>query len=158
MSILFLYECGVFLKYRQNNVDYAMSTSNEFDDEDDAAELKFTSDIKDCETLLISEVYLILQKRRQEMDEQEIFVQPNENFMRCYEYVQAFARFRSQESVRDLRALLEHKNFHRFEVAQLGSLCPESAEEAKSFIPSLHSKIDDSDLEFLLRELSPHFS
>ncbi|KAL1286236.1 DNA-directed RNA polymerase II subunit [Trichinella pseudospiralis] len=129
-----------------------MSTSNEFDDEDDAAELKFTSDIKDCETLLISEVYLILQKRRQEMDEQEIFVQPNENFMRCYEYVQAFARFRSQESVRDLRALLEHKNFHRFEVAQLGSLCPESAEEAKSFIPSLHSKIDDSDLEFLLRE------
>ncbi|KAL1238353.1 DNA-directed RNA polymerase II subunit [Trichinella spiralis] len=48
-----------------------MSAANEFDDEDDAAELKFTSEIKDCETLLISEVYLILQKRRQEMDEQE---------------------------------------------------------------------------------------
>lgn len=35
-----------------------------------------------------------------------------------------------------------------------GTLCPESAEEAKTLIPSLANKISDADLDDLLKEIS----
>jgi len=35
----------------------------------------------------------------------------------------------------------------------LASLCPDSAEEAKTLIPSLEGKISDDDLEELLNEM-----
>ena len=44
-------------------------------------------------------------------------------------------------------------NLHKFEIAQLINLCPENAEEAKALIPSLESKIDDEELDNLLRDL-----
>lgn len=36
----------------------------------------------------------------------------------------------------------------------LGTLCPESAEEAKTLIPSLQNKISDDDLDQLLKEIN----
>lgn len=36
----------------------------------------------------------------------------------------------------------------------LGTLCPESAEEAKTLIPSLQNKISDEDLDQLLKEIN----
>lgn len=42
---------------------------------------------------------------------------------------------------------------HRFEIAQLGNLCPENAEEAKGLIPSLENKLDDDEVEDLLKDL-----
>lgn len=41
-----------------------------------------------------------------------------------------------------------------FERSQLGSLCCESAEEAKTLIPSLMNKISDADLQDLLDEIT----
>lgn len=41
-----------------------------------------------------------------------------------------------------------------FERSQLGSLCCESAEEAKTLIPSLTNKIIDVDLQDLLDEIT----
>lgn len=35
-----------------------------------------------------------------------------------------------------------------------GTLCPESAEEAKTLIPSLQNKISDEDLDQLLKEIN----
>jgi DNA-directed RNA polymerase II subunit RPB4 len=49
--------------------------------------------------------------------------------------------------------LLGTKPFHRFELVQLANLCPENAEEAKSLIPTLENKIDEQELEDLLKEL-----
>ena len=37
-----------------------------------------------------------------------------------------------------------------------GSLCPDSADEAKTLIPSLSQKIDDDTLEAALQELQKH--
>ena len=44
-------------------------------------------------------------------------------------------------------------SLHKFEVSQLVNLCPENAEEAKALIPSLEHKLDEDELESLLREL-----
>jgi len=64
------------------------------------------------------------------------------------------------------RVLRNDPDLHKFEVAQLGSLCPEEAEEAKTLIPrylsspsllnlcSLVSKKTDEDLQAILDELS----
>ncbi len=41
-----------------------------------------------------------------------------------------------------------------FEMAQLGNLCPETSDEAKTLIPSLNGKKDDDDLQRLLDDLS----
>ncbi|TVY53522.1 DNA-directed RNA polymerase II subunit rpb4 [Lachnellula suecica] len=52
------------------------------------------------------------------------------------------------------RLLTAHKELAKFERAQLGSLCCDSAEEAKTLIPSLTDKITDDDLQELLDEIT----
>lgn len=89
-------------------------------------------------------------------------------------YLDAFARFRQKENVEAVERLLSaHKQLAKFERAQigmgaslgsagqvanvtdsLGSLCCETAEEAKTLIPSLTDKITDEDLQELLDEIS----
>ncbi|CAJ2513317.1 Uu.00g014360.m01.CDS01 [Anthostomella pinea] len=70
------------------------------------------------------------------------------------DYLDAFSRFKKKENVEAVERLLSaHKEFHKFERAQLGSLCCETAEEAKTLIPSLTDKISDEDLQELLDEM-----
>lgn len=40
-----------------------------------------------------------------------------------------------------------------FEMAQLGNLCPETAEEARALIPSLVGKLDDDLLQRILDDM-----
>ena len=63
------------------------------------------------------------------------------------EYLNTFARFKTTEAIHaveryivfegdiDGRVLRNDPDLHKFEVAQLGSLCPEESEEAKTLIP-----------------------
>jgi DNA-directed RNA polymerase II subunit RPB4 len=64
------------------------------------------------------------------------------------EYLTTFARFKTTEAIHAVeryshctfrmlmnRVLRNDPDLHKFEVAQLGSLCPEEAEEAKTLIP-----------------------
>ncbi|AET39964.1 DNA-directed RNA polymerase II subunit RPB4 Ecym_5193 [Eremothecium cymbalariae DBVPG len=69
-------------------------------------------------------------------------------------YLTNFSRFRDQETVTAVTQLLQSTGLHPFEVAQLGSLSCEDADEAKTLIPSLNNKISDEDLERILKELS----
>ena len=39
------------------------------------------------------------------------------------------------------------------ELAQLGNLCPDTAEEAKGLLPSLHNKLDDGELDEILKDM-----
>jgi DNA-directed RNA polymerase II subunit RPB4 len=55
-------------------------------------------------------------------------------------------------------SLLSRKQLHKFEQAALANLCPENADEAKSLIPSLEGRLDDSDLQELLEDLQTHKS
>jgi len=84
-----------------------------------------------------------------------------------------FARFKQKENIEAVeRMLATHDELEYFERSQLGlwlllhsrrwrvadyitgSLCCESAEEAKTLIPSLANKIGDADLQELLDEIT----
>jgi DNA-directed RNA polymerase II subunit RPB4 len=69
-------------------------------------------------------------------------------------YLDAFARFTQKENVEAVERLLSaYKQLAKFERAQLGTLCCETAEEAKTLIPSLQDKISDESLQELLEEI-----
>jgi len=71
------------------------------------------------------------------------------------DYLDVFARFKSNESIAAVEYILtNHRELELFERAQLGTLCCETAEEAKTLIPSLTNKISDDDLQELLEEIT----
>ncbi|QLG71729.1 hypothetical protein HG535_0C00780 [Zygotorulaspora mrakii] len=78
----------------------------------------------------------------------------NKDLKNTMEYLTNFSRFRDQETVSAVIQLLKSVGLHPFEVAQLGSLACDTADEAKTLIPSLNNKISDEELERILKELS----
>lgn len=78
----------------------------------------------------------------------------NKDLKNTMEYLTNFSRFRDQETVGAVIQLLKSTNLHPFEIAQLGSLACDTADEAKTLIPSLTNKISDDELERTLKELS----
>lgn len=67
-----------------------------------------------------------------------------------------FARFPNEETVTAVETLLhsaENSDLHPFEVAQLGSLACDDAEEAKTLIPSLAEKKTDEKLQLILDDV-----
>jgi DNA-directed RNA polymerase subunit F len=73
--------------------------------------------------------------------------------MRTLNYAQRFAKFKNMENIAAVRQLLTTKKLHKFELAALGNLCPETPEEAKSLIPSLEGRFDDEDLSAILDDI-----
>ncbi|CAD0091716.1 unnamed protein product [Aureobasidium vineae] len=81
-------------------------------------------------------------------------VSESETLLKTQEYLELFARFKQQEHVTAVEQLLTTRTeLERFERSQLGDLCPDSAEEAKTLVPSLEGKISDEDLQELLDEM-----
>lgn len=78
----------------------------------------------------------------------------NKDLKNSMEYLTNFSRFRDQETVAAVIQLLKSTGLHPFEIAQLGSLACDTADEAKTLIPSLNTKISDDELERILKELS----
>lgn len=98
--------------------------------------------------------------------------------LKTQDYLDIFARFKQKENIEAVeRILTAHDDLEPFERAQLGrdsalrlphmvclvevgltafvgSLCCESAEEAKTLIPSLVNKKSDEELQELLDEIS----
>lgn len=87
-------------------------------------------------------------------DEQEL----SEVFVKTFAYTDHFRKFRNRETIQSIRLyvslnqldhtsqrkilehfffcrLLERKKLHKFEIASIANLCPETAEEAKALIP-----------------------
>ncbi|PHH61843.1 hypothetical protein CDD81_7771 [Ophiocordyceps australis] len=112
-------------------------------------------EFQEVDTLTLSEASLVLNalvaKRRNDrknMNETEMLHQ-------TLGYLEHFARFTQKENVEAVERLLSsHKTLAKFERAQLGSLCCENADEAKTLIPSIADKISDDDLQELLDEMS----
>ncbi|KAM3514755.1 hypothetical protein MY11210_001596 [Beauveria gryllotalpidicola] len=107
------------------------------------------------DTLTLSEASLVLNalvaKRRNDRKN----VNETEMLNQTLSYLDHFARFTQKENVEAVERLLStHKDLAKFERAQLGSLCCETADEAKTLIPSLADKITDEDLKELLEEIS----
>ncbi|RSL50792.1 hypothetical protein CEP54_011732, partial [Fusarium duplospermum] len=112
-------------------------------------------EFQEVDTLTLSEAALVLNalvaKRRNDRKN----VNETEMLNQTLTYLDHFARFTQKENVEAVERLLSaHKNLAKFERAQLGSLCCENADEAKTLIPSLADKIKDEDLQDLLDEIS----
>lgn len=125
-------------------------------EEEDATQLKFPQEFKEAEPLLISEVALLLEHRKQE--HQQISADDDTDFtpvfLKTLEYTARFSAFKNRSIIAEVRQLMTQKDFdlHKFEIASIANLTPDNADEAKALIPSLQ-RIEESELEDLLDEI-----
>ncbi|XP_031571865.1 DNA-directed RNA polymerase II subunit RPB4-like [Actinia tenebrosa] len=127
-------------------------------EEEDATELQFPKEFENAETLLNSEVYMLLEHRKKKNESAEEEQELSEVFVKTLNYTQKFSRYKNRETIAQVRSLLGKKKLHKFELACLANLCPETAEEAKALIPSLEGRFDDEDLKQLLDDIQTHRS
>ncbi|EMC93598.1 hypothetical protein BAUCODRAFT_125443 [Baudoinia panamericana UAMH 10762] len=87
--------------------------------------------------------------------------QNNDVYLKTREYVESFARFKDSKTVTQVDAISsallgrgKGEGVTNFERAQLATLCCDTAEEAKTLIPSLEGKLDDDELQRALDEIS----
>ncbi|KAJ1980821.1 RNA polymerase B [Dimargaris xerosporica] len=122
-----------------------------FVQEEDAARLILGDDFAEEQCLFISEVKILLDAQR----ENKVGSDKNATgvYQSTFDYVNQFARFKNQDTVREVRQFLSGENLESFEVAQLANLCCEEAEEARTLIPSLVDKKDEESLQALLNEM-----
>ncbi|KAL1297699.1 hypothetical protein AAFC00_006247 [Neodothiora populina] len=122
-------------------------------DEEAGATLKLGA-FEGVPTLNMSEARTIISAvvtRRRQIKQR---VPESETLLKTQEYLECFARFKQQEHVTAVEQLMASRTeLEGFERSQLGSLCPDTAEEAKTLIPSLEHKISDEDLQDLLDEM-----
>ncbi|KAK6195594.1 DNA-directed RNA polymerase II subunit RPB4 [Patella vulgata] len=121
--------------------------------EEDASELVFPKEFENAETLLISEVQMLLEHRKQQNESAEDEQELSEVFMKTLNSCQRFSKFKNRETIAAVRSLLMQKKLHKFELAALANLCPESADEAKSLIPSLEGRFEDDELTLILEDI-----
>jgi DNA-directed RNA polymerase II subunit RPB4 len=129
------------------------STTNSEQTEEDATELQFPKEFENAETLLISEVNMLLEHRKQQNENAEEEQELSEVFMKTLNYCQRFSRYKNRETIAAVRSLLTQKKLHKYELAQLANLCPETPEEAKALIPSLEGRFQDEELRHILDDI-----
>ncbi|KAB0381014.1 hypothetical protein FD755_008798 [Muntiacus reevesi] len=95
------------------------------------------AEFETAETLLNSEVHMLLEHRKQQNESAEDEQELSEVFMKTLNYTARFSRFKNRETIASVRSLLLQKKLHKFELACLANLCPETAEESKALIPRL---------------------
>ena len=96
---------------------------------------------------------MLLEHRKQQNEQAEDEQELSEVFMKTLNYTQRFAKFKNRENIAAIRSLLMSKKLHKFELAALANLCPESPEEARSLIPSLEGRFTDDELASLLEDI-----
>lgn len=121
--------------------------------EEDACELTFPKEFENAETLLISEVRMLLEHRKQQNENAEEEQELSEVFVKTHTYCERFSKYKCRETISAVRQLLNTKKIHRFELAQLANLCPETPEEAKALIPSLEGRFQDEELRLILEDI-----
>jgi len=124
-------------------------------DEEAGVELKL-GEFQNVTSLTHSEARLLIQavlSHRQKSANADI--PETEVLSKTKDYLDQFARFKKKENVSAVERLLQMEtDLAPFEKSQLGTLCCETAEEAKTLIPSLADKKSDDDLQELLDEIT----
>nr|XP_012136145.1 PREDICTED: DNA-directed RNA polymerase II 16 kDa polypeptide [Megachile rotundata] len=115
--------------------------------------LYLTNQFENAETLLISEVSMLLEHRKAQNESAEEEQEFSEVFMKSLTYTNRFRRFKNKETIAAVRNLLMQKKLHKFELASLANLCPETPEEAKALIPSLEGRLEDEELRTILDDI-----
>ena len=127
-------------------------------DNEEAAAVLNLGEFQDSNTLSLSEARLLIDAvitRRKDSGLNNVKEAEGEVLSKTQEYLDNFARLKSQAPIEDVSRMLEqHGSLEAFEKSQLATLFCENAEEAKVLIPSLASKIDDTDLQNLLNSIT----
>lgn len=121
--------------------------------EENAAELQFPKEFENAETLLISEVNLLLQHRIKQNENAEEEQEFSEVFTKTHNYTTRFSRFNNRDTITTVRNILNQKKLHKFEMAQIANLAPETPEEAKGLIPSLEGRLQEEELAQMLDDI-----
>lgn len=122
--------------------------------EENAAELQFPKEFQKAETLLLSEVNLLLQHRIKQNETAEEEQEFSEVFTKTHNYTTRFSRFNNRDTIANVREILAStKKLHKYELAQIANLAPETPEEAKGLIPSLEGRFTDEELGNLLDDI-----
>lgn len=106
-------------------------------EDEDVSTLKFPTEFEKTPTLLNIEVAHLLQQRKLQNDTAAEQGEGNEVelgdvFLKTLAYCKRFSRYKNMETVASIRENLSERPLHKFEIAQLANLCPESSEEAKA--------------------------
>jgi DNA-directed RNA polymerase subunit F len=70
-------------------------------------------------------------------------------FMSTLHYTEVFGKLKSKSHIEDLRNTLSELKLSENEIALIGSLLPQSSDEARILIPSLN-RLDDETLGFIV--------
>nr|XP_033486405.1 DNA-directed RNA polymerase II subunit RPB4 [Epinephelus lanceolatus] len=77
------------------------------DVEEDASQLLFPKEFENAETLLNSEVHMLLEHRKQQNESAEDEQELSEVFMKTLNYTARFSRFKNRETITAVRSLQE---------------------------------------------------
>ncbi|KAK4507918.1 hypothetical protein PRZ48_001653 [Zasmidium cellare] len=82
-----------------------------------------------------------------------------EIYYKTRDYCREFARFKDDNTIQQVNAISTELTdrdlgITQYERAQLATLCCDTAEEARTLIPSLEGKIEDAELEEMLKHIS----
>uniref|UniRef100_A0A8C7QT39 RNA polymerase Rpb4/RPC9 core domain-containing protein n=1 Tax=Oncorhynchus mykiss TaxID=8022 RepID=A0A8C7QT39_ONCMY len=107
---------------------------------------RFVSQFENAETLLNSEVQMLLEHRKQQNESAEDEQELSEVFMKSLNYTARFSRFKNRETIASVRSLLLRKKLHKFELASLANMCPEVARY-------LEGQFEDEELQQILDDI-----
>lgn len=96
---------------------------------------------------------MLLEHRKAQNESAEEEQEFSEVFMKTLTYTNRFRKFKNKETIAAVRSLLMQKKLHKFELASLANICPETPEEAKALIPSLESRLEDEELRTILDDI-----
>jgi len=124
-------------------------------EQENASELQFGRDFEKEKCLMNAQALRIMQKINQEERPRDLNSDPKGiRIQKFMDYTMRFDRFRNPEFVDQAKSILENDTgYHSFEVAQLGNLFPDKADEAINIIPSLQKRNQET-LQLILNEIS----
>ncbi|ORX57555.1 hypothetical protein DM01DRAFT_1229375 [Hesseltinella vesiculosa] len=123
-------------------------------EQEDASILKLGEEFENVQCLNTSELRILLEAQIDSKESGRENRPTTDAMTKISDHVRTFGRFTNQDSVMEVRKLLEsNAELTQFEIAQLANLCCEEAEEAKALIPSLANKMEDEKLQEMLSQI-----
>lgn len=123
--------------------------------EEDAALLELGPEFRveqDAQPIFLAEVAHLLRVQVVAKTEQG-FTEINPVLKKSLEYAEKFGNIETQDAIAIRSQLSKVPGIHPFEVAQIASLLPKDAEEAKAIIPSLKDRYEDDELNDMIADL-----
>lgn len=124
--------------------------------EEDAALLELGAEFRaeqGAQPIFLAEVAHLLRLQVEGKTNQG-FTELNEILKKSLEYAERFGHIARPKDATEIRQQLNSVvGIHPFEVAQIASLLPKDAEEAKAIIPSLKDRYEDDELNEMIASL-----